>query len=355
MANYSLSDYGRNPHAGKARNNASARGWGSGWPDCAWDRMQIVERAGVRVSVRQHLAPLVAALFSLTEKLGYDILAVGQGRCGGTWGMACRAIRGTSVASNHSWGLAIDINAPCNPMGDRFVSDIPPKVVHAWEACGFYWGGRYSGRPDAMHFEYIGRPQDVKAHLRKALRMLEGDQDVPDGGGGGTGGGGGGDREYGKFRKDVDPGDRTLNQWDAGRDVKFVQAYIGSDKAGKADGYFGPKTERGVKWYQDMRGIKVDGIVGPQTWRHILGDDTDDGPEGDKGGSGKPTIKRGDRNAHVREVQRVLNAWYPTMRKLAVDGIFGRKTAERVRYAQRRLGIRSDGIVGPVTWNKLGF
>lgn len=351
MANYSLSDYGRNPHAGKARNNASARGWGNGWPNCAWDRMKIVERAGVRVSVRQHLAPLVATLFSLTEKLGYDILAMGQGRCGGTWGMACRAIRGTNVASNHSWGLAIDINAPCNPMGDTFISDIPPEVVYAWEACGFYWGGRYTGRPDAMHFEYIGRPQDVKAHLRKARRMLRGEEDVPSGGGGG-GGQQQPEREFGPYRENIDAGARTLSRWDAGADVKYVQAYIGDDQAGKADGYFGAKTERGVKWYQGMRGLKRDGVVGPKTWEHLLErqQQPDRKPDVDK-----PTLNPGARNAAVREVQRVLNAWYPNMRRLAVDGIYGPKTQERVRYAQRALGIKADGIVGPVTWDRLGY
>lgn len=341
MASYSPSDYGKNPHAGKARNNASARGWGSGWPDCAWDRMKIVERAGVRVSVRQHLAPLVAALFQLTEKLGYNIRAAGDGECGGTWGMACRAIRGTSTASNHSWGLAVDINAPCNPMSTQFISDIPPDVVHAWEACGFYWGGRYSHRHDPMHFEYIGRPQDVKGHLRKALRMLEGTKDPepqPD-------------REFESYRKGARPGRRTLSRWSAGDDVKFVQAFIGDDKAGKADGYFGPKTERGVEWYQEMRGIEVDGIVGDDTWGHILGDQPAPKPNKVE----RPTLKRGSRNAHVRELQRTLNAWYPQLRKLAVDGIYGPKTEERVRYLQRRAGIAVDGITGPVTWRTLGY
>ena len=35
---------------------------------------------------------------------------------------------------------------------------------------------------------------------------------------------------------------------------------------GSADGDFGPKTEAGVRAFQDSRGLVVDGIVGPQTW-----------------------------------------------------------------------------------------
>lgn len=65
------------------------------------------------------------------------------------------------------------------------------------------------------------------------------------------------------------PGSRTCKRWDKGNDVKFLQRYIGRKKCGPDDGLFGPKTERGVKWYQAMRGIKVDGIVGPVTWRNL--------------------------------------------------------------------------------------
>jgi hypothetical protein len=70
--------------------------------------------------------------------------------------------------------LAVDINSLTNPMQSTFRSDIPPAVVHAWEICGFYWGGRYVNRPDTMHFEYIGRPADVATDLAQAKAMLTG-------------------------------------------------------------------------------------------------------------------------------------------------------------------------------------
>lgn len=63
-------------------------------------------------------------------------------------------------------------------------------------------------------------------------------------------------------------GAAKYGRWSAGDDVAYIQRFIGK-KAGRADGYFGPKTREGVLWYQRMRGLKVDGEVGPQTWRSL--------------------------------------------------------------------------------------
>lgn len=68
------------------------------------------------------------------------------------------------------------------------------------------------------------------------------------------------------------PGSRTLqlaSPYMTGDDVKFVQRWIGPAQAGAADGVFGPSTASGVRWYQRMRGIGVDGVVGPATWRQM--------------------------------------------------------------------------------------
>jgi peptidoglycan hydrolase-like protein with peptidoglycan-binding domain len=68
------------------------------------------------------------------------------------------------------------------------------------------------------------------------------------------------------------PGTRTLvhaTPMLTGRDVAFVQAFIGQRRCGTPDGEYGPRTCAGVEWYQRMRGIGVDGEVGPQTWRSM--------------------------------------------------------------------------------------
>lgn len=285
MTRYQRSDYGKNPNAGRSRNNAQARGWGSGWPDCQWDKFVVVATAGVRISCRREIAPLFKALFERTEKMGYNIRAAGDGRCGGTWGVACRSIRGTNKASNHSWGLAVDINAPCNPMSNTFISDIPPKVVSMWEKCDFYWGGRYSPRHDPMHFEYLGKPSDVDESLSKVpgggstikpkppptkpppkkswQEEIIDKMDVID------------------LRR-VDP--RNAGTYVRSHEVLHLQGLLlahgygprgitGTNK--RPDGIGGPYTKRYVDAWQrktktgNSNGT-ADSIVGPKTWRELL-------------------------------------------------------------------------------------
>jgi hypothetical protein len=68
------------------------------------------------------------------------------------------------------------------------------------------------------------------------------------------------------------PGTRVLKNASPdmrGADVVFVQQFIGPAKCGPADGASGAKTAQGVRWYQGMRGIHVDGMVGPETWKQM--------------------------------------------------------------------------------------
>lgn len=253
-------DFGDNPHAGANRNNAASRGWGRGWPNCSSSKMRIAAGGGVRITVRQEIVELVETLLDATAAMGYRLI---PGQC---WGYACRAIRGSNVASNHSWGLAVDINSLANPMQTRFKTDIPPRVVKMWEACGFYWGGRYVNRPDAMHFERLGTPDDVAADLKKAKGFLAAargetkpapkpEPDKP------------------TSTKDVKLGDRVLRLGMSGADVALLQRFLGRDAEGNrlvADGQYGPKTQAAVRAYQKMRGLAVDGIAGPKTLGPII-------------------------------------------------------------------------------------
>ena len=85
----------------------------------------------------------------------------------------CRDATGKpGVFSNHSWGLAIDINPLTNPYvkggtvlppGGRNYLDREKTwpgsilkdgiVVHEFEKAGWTWGGRWADRQDYQHFE----------------------------------------------------------------------------------------------------------------------------------------------------------------------------------------------------------
>ena len=65
------------------------------------------------------------------------------------------------------------------------------------------------------------------------------------------------------------------------------------------------------------------------------------------------TLKQGVSNSTVKLMQQKLKQWgYYTG---AVDGIFGPKTKEAVKYFQRRNGLTVDGIAGPKTLAAMGI
>ena len=144
------------------------RSWGA---HCSGTIKTLVRADGVKLPVRVEILELVRLLCDETERLGYNLKA------GWCWGYACRKIRGSSSWSNHAWGLAVDLNAPENPMGPR-TGKIRryPKVIALWKSFGFRWGGDYSGRADDMHFEFMGSVTDAKAQTQRALRELGGQQ-----------------------------------------------------------------------------------------------------------------------------------------------------------------------------------
>lgn len=151
--------------------NAQSRGWG---PPCSGQIVTIVRSDGQRLPVRNEIKVLVALLCDETERLGYNLVP------GWSWGYACRKIRGSSNWSNHAWGLAVDLNAPENPMGPRNGKiRRHPKVIAVWKRYGFFWGGDYSGRADDMHFEYLGTPADANRHTALALAELGKQEEDP--------------------------------------------------------------------------------------------------------------------------------------------------------------------------------
>jgi hypothetical protein len=214
-----------------------------------------VPGTGVRLSVRREIAPLIIGLAADFHR---TVETLDPRSC---WGHAPRKIAGTNSWSFHAPGIAGDFNATQHPMGKRntftagevrAIRALLRKYSYKGQPL-FRWGGDYKSRADDMHFELI-RPRDVCLAAVAAL------QTPPKPGPGKPGGG--------SHR----PGNRVLRVASPlmrGDDVRYVQRWIGPSRCGPADGEFGQRTAAGVRWYQKIRGIRVDGVVGPQTWRQM--------------------------------------------------------------------------------------
>ena len=108
------------------------------------------------------------------------------------------------------------------------------------------------------------------------------------------------------------------------------------------DGMFGPATEAAVKAFQTSKGMTADGIMNSPTWSTLI-----------------IQVKKGSSGDAVRGVQEEFQfrAGEPG-KGLKVDGIFGPQTDSTVRGFQNALSLDVpsvvvDGIVGPITWQAL--
>jgi len=142
---------------------------------------------------------------------------------------------------------------------------------------------------------------------------------------------------------------RLIKRGDRGKEVVDVQTRLSrlDFRLGREgiDGVFGPATERAVRLFQRSRKLRVDGIVGDETWHELV----------------KATYKLGDRLLYLRmpffegedvkEIQSSLNSM--GFNAGPVDGIFGPATEKAVREFQQSTGVPSDGIVGPATLRAL--
>lgn len=124
------------------------------------------------------------------------------------------------------------------------------------------------------------------------------------------------------------------------------------------DGIFGPATEKNVRQYQADKGLKVDGIVGKNTWVAIYAEHKKaPDSEGqlpanlrnlmDIAPEHQFTLREGSKRIEVKLLQWTLNEYGL---KTTVDGIFGPATKKNVRQYQADKGLKVDGIVGLNTW-----
>jgi len=144
--------------------------WGSGWPNCQGSKINsgfVVSGTRFPGGMRHELCDLTAMLVQECKNRGYRF-GTASDPSYGCWGYSCRAISGSNNPSNHSWGLAVDINAPSNPYTSPLVTDMPSWMPDLWNEYGFRWGGDYSGSKDAMHYEFMESVSAAADYTAKA-------------------------------------------------------------------------------------------------------------------------------------------------------------------------------------------
>lgn len=344
---------------------AEDRGWGKGWPNCnaGPGRTVTATRSGTKwYGVHVRIADLVEILVNEIERRGYMFVP------GWNWGGSCRPIAGTTRPSNHSWLLAIDMNAPNNSYNSSGQHDIPAWVYGIFRVHGFGVGADYSGsKQDWMHAEFMGTPGDADVMTAIAKRWVLDEPVVStiavvvNNG------------SYPNWS--LAPGHHLgpvtgpafQHSGDPRYDGPEVRATIAefqkqlaslNYKVGAIDGLWGPATTNATgDWQRRNLGgaesIIVSNLCGLNDFRAIHSYARNVRWVAPYPGS---LIKKGSTNKDaVKDVQaRLIERGY--LPGGTDDGIFGPKTEDAVKRFQYDSGLRDrdvDGVVGPITWGKL--
>ena len=143
--------------------------------------------------------------------------------------------------------------------------------------------------------------------------------------------------------------------------LRQLSAYFGADTipAVEVNGVYDENTRAAVSAFQRFYGMDVTGIVDETTWNAVVSvyyDVVDELSPEALPYPGSP-VRAGDTGEEVKYVQNALNTVRKQVKEippLDVDGMFGPATENAVRAFQKYFGLNVDGVVGPVTWARLG-
>jgi N-acetylmuramoyl-L-alanine amidase len=140
-----------------------------------------------------------------------------------------------------------------------------------------------------------------------------------------------------------------LRSGDSGPEVAEVRDRLhrlGLLVDGSAQSNFDDELAHAVKVFQQSRGLTVDGVVGPRTFRRL---EEARWSIGDRLLTFMPrTMVHGDDVAQLQ--RRLIELGFIISR---VDGIYGHQTERAVRDFQKNVGLSADGICGPDVFRAL--
>ena len=151
---------------------------------------------------------------------------------------------------------------------------------------------------------------------------------------------------------------RPLKSGTKGSDVKGLQKAL-SDLGfynGVIGGSYGSGTVRSVKSFQKSRGLKADGLFGPEAYKALTGQKANTSKKPSTNSKPKLTkegllyeraLTSGSKGSDVKQLQRALTdlGHYNG----SIGGSFGGGTVKAVRSFQSAKGLSVDGSVGPST------
>lgn len=230
----------------------------NGWP--VVDRSATVDLVvhGVNFPNGVLRGDVATVLGWVAEQWHTRVMPLHVGWC---WGWLVKVIEGSTTISNHASATAIDLDAPELPMGtpaSRNMSAAQIEECHAIERESggvVRWGGDFS-RPDPMHWEINGTPEQVAAFaatLRQPPRIIA----RPD------------------TTEEIMAALPTLKSGASNGWVRRAQAlcnlvsHTGDDIT--VDGDYGAVTTAKVKSVQRVGAVKVTGVIDVQTWAVLLG------------------------------------------------------------------------------------
>ncbi|MBR2406141.1 MAG: peptidoglycan-binding protein [Clostridia bacterium] len=159
-----------------------------------------------------------------------------------------------------------------------------------------------------------------------------------------------------------------LQEGDSGDDVRVIQYFLAvvgnfydTVPPIPVTGTFDAATANAVRAFQRTVGLPEDGIVGEQTWeelhrayRGII--DTLELPENRVAPyPGDPLVpgSSGEYVVFLQQYLALISGAYPSIPTVEVTGQFDEQTRTAVEAFQREFGLSPNGVVGPITWNRI--
>jgi peptidoglycan hydrolase-like protein with peptidoglycan-binding domain len=248
--------------------------------ECNPGAMTVIDFGPDRIRVAPPGVDAFHALASVLLSHGYQI------RVDDTDSYCCRAIKGGTGRSLHSYGIAVDVNWDTNPFKEtpdsrnvRFSdkptqqeraqdvklghadTDMTPEMINDVRAIKtnngksvFEWGGNWTTLKDTMHFELDVTPADLQTGIDwnsvKKSREPKA-KDGPEAPGG--------------------PVSNQLALGARGDDVKKLQLALGQRgfPVGDVDGIYGNQTANAVRAFQASQGLSQTGTGDGATLRAI--------------------------------------------------------------------------------------